>query len=373
MKLLYYLNHITNHGGMERIVIDKINYFSSCGYDVHLCYFGSKEDFPAYDINSNVHIEPIIVCRFDSNSFLDKIKNIISLKDILNEIHLRVKPDIIINANANLVTWILPFINKNIPKVTELHFSYEGLCCMDKSNFGIVKHYALMCLRRLFYPKYNKLIVLNEVDKKYWGFKNIDIIPNFSNVPYEHRNIEQSSSKTVLTVGRLSSQKNYKILIDCWKIVHTNNSEWKLCIWGDGEYKDSLSNQIQRLGLSNTVFLKGVTDQIFKEYRKASFFVMSSKYEGFPLVLVEAMKSSLPCIGFNITGVNTVIENGNNGILVKNYNPESLAKAIINLMDDNKLREELASNSAESMMKYDKEKIMVIWKNLFDNLVLKNK
>lgn len=172
MKLLYFLTHITNSGGMERIVIDKINYLSDHGYDISLAYFGTNNDQPFFYLNQNVKLLPIDLF-IDTSSLLQKGSCFIKLISLLKSILKQEKPDVVVNANALVVSWILPFLNKNIPKVVELHFSYDGMMLMNKEYYGsnLLKSYLNNFLRNWIYPKYDKCILLTEDDKKNGNLK----------------------------------------------------------------------------------------------------------------------------------------------------------------------------------------------------------
>ena len=164
MKILYLLPHITNNGGMERIVIDKINYLVNKGYKVALAYYGSKYDMPFFYIDKDVKLIPILNVN-SYRKFLDKIKLVpklfYSLLDIISEEN----PDVIVNANVQIVSWILPFIRKDIPKIIELHFSYEGLQIMNEEIYGNNRIKILInnFLRKYLYPVYDKCVLLTRV------------------------------------------------------------------------------------------------------------------------------------------------------------------------------------------------------------------
>lgn len=366
MKLLYFLTHITNSGGMERIVIDKINYLSDHGYDISLAYFGTNNDQPFFYLNQNVKLLPIDLF-IDTSSLLQKGSCFIKLISLLKSILKQEKPDVVVNANALVVSWILPFLNKNIPKVVELHFSYDGMMLMNKEYYGsnLLKSYLNNFLRNWIYPKYDKCILLTEDDKKKWKFKNSVVIPNFSNL----HSVERKNNKqhNVICVGRLAPQKNINLLVEAWAIVAKRQPSWHLDIWGDGELHDKISSLIAKLKLQDCITLQGTSANLESEYSNYSFFVLPSRYEGFPLVLVEAMQFQLPCIGFNISGNRAIIEDGKNGILVNNRTPEDLANAILKLIESPQLLMEMSDYASQSIGRYTKDNVMKMWTDLFDN------
>ena len=145
--------------------------------------------------------------------------------------------------------------------------------------------------------------------------------------------------------------------------------EWTLDIWGSGNEYESLKSLIGETGLEKHVFLKGTSQRIEAEYNQASLFVLSSRYEGFALVLLEAMNAGLPCVSFNIPGCNNLISDGDNGIIAKERTTACLADSIlkyIRLDKEEKLR--MQSNALTTVAKYSKERVMQMWMQLFDSL-----
>lgn len=371
MKVLYFLTHVTNSGGMEHIVIDKINYLANHGYYVSLAYFGTYDDDSFFPIDEKVKRIPIIQKK-DIKSFRGKLVLAFGLVTKLKEIIRIVNPDVIVNANANTISWILPFIQRNIPKIVELHFSYDGLRLMNKELYSNnkVKAFANNMIRSFFYPLYSKCILLTEIDKKKWGFKNGFVIPNFTSLRvYKRSNL---GTKRAICVGRLDYVKNIDLLIESWKIVTDRYPDWHLDVWGNGPLKDELQEKINRLKLAENVKLCGVTNNLANIYPDYSLFVLPSRYEGFPLVLVEAMNFGLPCIGFDISGNVAVIQDRKNGIIVKERTKEKLADSICELLSSNKMLELYSKNAVASVQKFEKENVMQMWMKLFKTIVYEN-
>lgn len=352
---------------MERIVIDKINYLSEKGYEISVAYFGNKDDVPFFPLDKRVN--RIALCNYEGTlSFMSRIKYGGRLIQTLKEVLANNNPDILVNANAPLVSWILPFMRKDTPKVFEFHFSYQGLKIMNRELYGnnVFKAYINDLLRKTIYPLYTKCVALTEYDKKAWGFKNMVVIPNFTCL--RAGQITRMHEKKIISVGRLCYQKDFLILIDAWSIVSGNYRSWQLDIWGNGEEKELLEKQIEKLGLKGIVNIKGISQNIGEEYPNYSLFVLPSRYEGFPLVLVEAMQFGLPCIGFNIPGNNTIIEDGKNGQIVKERTPEALAETIIDTISNSDKMNMMSKNAIASIQKFKEEKVMVMWEKLFMEL-----
>ena len=174
-----------------------------------------------------------------------------------------------------------------------------------------------------------------------------------------------------LSVGRLTYQKNMDILIDAWQWVHKVNPKWSLDIWGGGDDLCFLQKKIIELGLENVVFLRGTSQCLQNEYPKYSLFILPSRYEGFPLVLVEAMQFGLPCIGFKIPGNTTVIKNGINGYIVEKRDAQLLGQTINKAINSESALKEMSQNALETITRFSKEKIMSQWIDLFNQVIKK--
>ena len=372
MRLLYFINSITNSGGMERIVIDKINYLVNIeDNEVSLAYYGSEDDMPFFPIDERVK-RKVVLSRKGTNSFTKRFLTFLGIRETVLDIIDETTPDVIVNANMTLVSWLLPFIRKDIPKIVELHFSWIGMRNINKEIYGhnYVKSWFNNFLRNHFYPLYDKCVLLTNEDLHDWGFKNAVVIPNFTNLHFTNYDIIRKE-KVAVNVGRLSIPKNQKMLVDAWKIVHSQEPDWKLEIWGDGEFKNDLSIQINRLGLDCIVSLKGVSYHIEEVYRYASFFILSSCYEGHPLVMVEALQAGLPCVCTSVNGVRETIISDYNGFIVENMTAESLADGILKIIRTDR-RSEMSINAKETAKAFEKEHVMQMWTNLFNELIHEN-
>lgn len=370
MKVLYFLHHHSFCGGLQRILIDKINYLAqSSFFEVHVAFYGNDNElkmFPFHDsvirwlLNErpNLHVFQRVFC-----SYVD-VKRLIGV----------VSPDIVVSAKSRLINLILPLMWKRVPKVTELHFSFEGVRNRDMlecENNHLI-YLGRTFFRRFLYSRYDKFVVLVNDDLKAWKLKNMTVIPNFTNIPIRLSRFEERENM-VINVGRLENQKDQQTLIEAWKIVNRHYPDWKLEIWGEGCLRECMQKQIEQSGLEENVSLKGMTKHIENEYPRASIFALSSKYEGMPLVCIEAMTAGIPCVSFDISGIRDVINDEEDGIIVPERSPEALAQGIMRLIEDAELRKSMSEASLRNVKKFDKDKIMSQWISLFDSLVKEKK
>lgn len=337
MNIIYFVPNITIAGGIFRIVSDKMNYLAeNMEGRLFLAYYGNGQEKPIYPLHPNIQLLPIDIEW--KVGFGKKINRVWKNISIIRHIFKKYKIDIAVNANAPLLIWILPFICRRIKKIHEFHFSYKGQQILDEEIFkSRGKKFLVQYLRKCCLTKFDKVIALTESDKKMWNLPNIFVIPNFSNIQLHERNGRKS--KVAISAGRLESVKGYNRLIAAWVIVAQKCPDWQLEIWGEGSLRESLQRQIDAL------------------------------YEGFPLVLVEAMNCGLPCVSFDITGANSIIDNGKNGFLVPDNDVNALAEACIKLIENKVLLEDMGKQAYMSGKCFSKPKVMQKWLDLFRELM----
>jgi glycosyltransferase involved in cell wall biosynthesis len=220
-------------------------------------------------------------------------------------------------------------------------------------------------LRRIFYPLLDAVIVLTSADaKQYWHHRNVRIIPNsLSFIPNKYADL---SNKKILAVGRLTYQKGFDLLINAISLIKTECMGWEVKIIGDGEDKNKLKKQIDDLDLNWLINIASATTEIVNEYLSASIYVMSSRYEGLPMVLIEAKSCGLPIVSFDCPeGPAEVINDGIDGILVENGNVQALGDAIVELIHNTDKRNILGANAYHNIEKYKSENIFKLWNDLF--------
>lgn len=176
--------------------------------------------------------------------------------------------------------------------------------------------------------------------------------------------------KTVLAVGRLEEQKGFDYLLDIWKLIENDKdfNEWKLQVVGSGSLKQQLRDKENNLGLKRVKWLP-FTEHIEECYKNASIYVMSSRFEGFALVLLEAKAFGLPIVSFDIkNGPNEIVQNGVNGYIVPPFDISMFAESLKVLMKDDKLRAHFTEDSQRSMYQFSKDKIVANWIQLLEEL-----
>jgi glycosyltransferase involved in cell wall biosynthesis len=232
-----------------------------------------------------------------------------------------------------------------------------------------------VALRRAFkrsYPRLNALVVLTEQDRQRYeqllaGQVPILVIPN--TIRSDLDGVAPLEGTTVLAAGRLTRQKGFDRLIKAFAQVAPSHPDWRLVICGAGPWQRRLQRLIARHALEDAVSLPGPAEPLAAEMDKAALFVLSSRFEGFPLVLIEAMAKGLPVVSFDCpTGPAEIIDDHRNGLLVPRGNIDLLAGGMGELMDDAALRRRLGAAAAQTARDYTIESVGPRWEQLLEDL-----
>lgn len=289
----------------------------------------------------------------------------------LSQLLKKIRPDITITLYpSNTVT--IPRIKDGSKKIIEFHSN--RFFRLNQGYKGIHKLIAKFRIRQdyRFVKKFDKLVILTDEGAAQWsGIPNIEVIPNAIITP--PRIIMSSDSKRVIAVGRLIHEKGFDRLIQAWSLLPKDLlEEWQLDIYGQGEQELYLNELIYSLNLGTSAKINKPTKNIFEEYKKSAFLVMTSYSEGLPMVLIEAMSCGLPAICFDFScGPKDLIDDNINGFIVENGNILLLSKKMERLMRDNNLRLTFSKNAKQVKDKFSEEKVMCMWEQLFNTIIKK--
>lgn len=377
MKLIYCTHSTYNPGGMERVLLNKVTYLSALpGWEVSVVTTDQHQRPPFYPFPEQVRMTDLEINYSDDNDkgawkkitgYLRKRKE---HKRKLTALLLKEKPDIVVSLYPSESSFI-PEIQDGSKKVLELHYcKFFRLQYGRKGLLGLIDKWRTRQDERIV-RRFNKFVVLTNEDKGYWGnLPNLEVIPNAAKLV--SKRYSDVKNKRVIAVGRLDYQKGFDRLIQVWELVQKTGkyTDWNLDIFGQGEWKEWLQLLIDEKHLSDTLHINKPTNRIYEEYAKSSIIVMTSNYEGFGMVLVEAMACGVPAIAFDCQcGPKDIIQPGENGLLVRNGDIEGLATAMMKLMDDAAYRQRLSENAKGIISTYAEETVMQQWITLFTTLV----
>lgn len=354
MKICFLINNISRPGGSERVTSIIASEMVKKGHDVHIFSIcGENKCF--YDIDKRV----TLFTQFLNKEVDNKKMYFLVLFKLLKyykENNIQISIDIF----SSLSLYSIPIkLIKGIKVVTWEHFNFYVNTGMNK------------IARKLACKFSDYIITLTEEDRQnyYTNIKkiraNIKCIYNPSS--YSNSEISKLGNKIVLTVGRLTYQKGYDMLLRAWKIIE-DKSDWKLIIAGDGEEKSNLIRLKNQLKIESIEFIGAVSD-IDKYYKNASIYVSSSRYEGLPMTMIEAQKFGLPIVAFDCkTGPAEIIKHEVDGLLVKCNEIESLANNILNLINSPQERRELGKNASKNSERFNINLIINEWEFIIKEL-----
>ena len=377
MKILYCMCSLYNPGGMERVLLNKVRYLrEKMGWDVAVVTTDQCGRPTFYPFPEGVRIIDLGINYTDDNGKNPVLKTLGYLRrrrrhrKALTELLLRERP-VIVDSLYPSESSFIPAIKDGSKKVLELHFNKFFRLQYGRSGLlGLADRMRTRQDERIV-RRFDSFVVLTEEDKGYWGnLLNISVIPNAA-ITSEARRSDCSAHR-VIAVGRLDYQKGFDRLIEAWSIVKKDSeySDWRLDIFGQGEWKEMLEEMIRNLGLEDSARINRPTNEIWNEYSRSSMLVMSSHFEGLPMVMIEAMTCGLPAVTFDFKcGPKDIIEDGHNGLIVPEGDVSALAEAMRKLMCDEALRQRMGAEALKIRDKYSEKKVMDSWIRLFEDLV----
>lgn len=373
MKLFYFRNEMYMSGGIGRVLTERVNYFvEKYNYDIYIIILNQNNNKFYYHLNNKVKIINLNI-NFDlkaQNTLLNMIYRIYKNKIYKNKVKKLIQkyqPDFLISM-GELDTFFIPSLkDKHLKIIREYHFNKGHRLFKKNSNLIIkAKNFFMTKYEEYILKKYDKIVILTNEDKKDWN-KNYNVSVIHNPLTFNFQKVSKLENKKIISVGRLEEQKGYDILIDVWNIVSKKYPNWILEIYGDGSEKEKLQNKINRFGLEKSFLLKGAVKNIQEKYLESSIYVMSSRYEGFGMVLIEAMACGLPVISFDCKcGPKDIISNNEDGFLIENGNIKEMAKKLEELISDKLKRELFGKNAKKNVQRFSQDKIMRQWKNLFE-------
>lgn len=350
MKIILLAEALTNSAGIERMTIELANLLCK-QYDVSIVLINDYAILP-YNLDKKVALHSL-------HSYFSTFKlctNVFSLRKFVQK-----------NAPDYLITVAVPLVRISALSLLGLktkNVAWEHFNLYAGSKLGF--YWRLLSTKLVW-----KTVVLTKADERnYRKYVNSDIvcIPNFS--PIRFREKSKIESNILLAVGRLENQKGFDLLLQAWKKAFPSVSNWTLHIVGSGSLKECLIKQAEMLGIKASVIFKEATMDIAKVYQQASCLVMSSRFEGLPMVLIEAKMAGLPCVSFDCpNGPAEVIRDEIDGYLVPAEDVDALASRLIELLNSRNMLKKMGELAYEdACRRFSAEAIEGKWKNLLEKV-----
>ncbi|WP_067149397.1 glycosyltransferase family 4 protein [Pseudotamlana agarivorans] len=363
-KLLYITNKISGSGGLERVLSIKASYLAEhYDYEVHIITLNQGDATLFYEFSNKIHFHDVTVNGVPLIYFFN-YKN--GIQKVVNQID----PHIICVCDDGLKGFLLPKILDNpCPMVYERHVSKIILEAEKENNFKnnlLTKlNYAIMDYG---VKKYDAFVVLTNSNTSEWQSQNIEVISNpLSFFPTESSTL---NNKTVIAVGKHCYQKGYDRLLKIWQIVVKKHPDWVLEIYGSFSPFHDLKTLSEELNIENNIKLFPPEKNIKNKFLEASIHVLPSRFEGFGMVLIEAMSCGLPVISFDCPcGPSDIINQNEDGILIENGDINAFSDALIKLIENKELRSEFGRNAKNNVERYLPENIVPKWDTLFKSLM----
>ena len=375
MKILYQIHSTYNPGGMERVLLNKVTYLvEKMGWEVTVVTTDQKDRPPFYPFPEGVRMIDLRVNYSDDNGkpFHKKLfgyfrRRLVHRKRLAALLE-RERPDIVDCFYPGESSFV-PSLKDGSRKVMELHQSKLFHHQYNRSGLMGLADKVRARMDEKLVRRFDRFVVLTEEDAGMWGeMPGIRVIPNAANFIAEK--YSDCTAKRVIAVGRLDYQKSFDRLILVWEKLHQQMPDWTLDIFGQGEWKEMLQRMIDERDLQDSIRLMGPTKNIGKEYSESSMIVMSSHYEGFPMVMIEAMACGLPAVSFDFKcGPKDIIKERENGLVVPDGDIDGLAEAMMTLMKDDELRKMMGEEAKKVVETYSEEKVMSKWMKLYEEVV----
>ena len=371
MKIVYTINSIRGLGGIQKVTLLKANALADIPQNkVYIIVTDNWMNHPLiHELSPKITFINLQI-NYYKDDYKSKLHQIISNFKIINhylklqKVISQITPDIIISVGQS-EKYIVPLLHTNAIKIREIHFN------SNYRNFTYKSKILAKSLNFLDYKVmskgYNKMVLLTKEDKDTFFPNNNKFIYIHNPATFEPTN-NYNNNNYIIAVGRLSIEKDFISLIKAWNLVQRECPTWKLKIVGEGPERNNLEKEIKRLNLGNSVVLTGYSNNVKKEMAESSIFVLTSLYEGFGLVLLEAMACGLPSVAFACQfGPKDIITDEKNGLLIYNRDIKSLSEKLIYLIQHLDVRKEMSNQALKRVDDFSINNIIDQWMQLFQS------
>ena len=370
MKLLYVTDALAVWGGIERVLSDKMNYLvREYGYDIYVVTADQGSHPIPFPLDERIYVKDLNI-RFHQQYRYNGFKRVLKYWELerlfghrLESYIMEIRPDVISCIRDGYASTVLG-LKGAFPVIFESHAMYRDVAFENSTLLHrLVTYWKRRKLRNL-----DQLVALTQGDANDWKrvCHHISVIPNVVHLN-KSGNYSRCESKKAIFVGRFDVQKDFGTMLDIWALVQQRHPEWILNVYGNGELKPAFQELVEQRNLN--IVIHPAVPNIMEKYKESSMLLMSSLYEPFGLVLVEAMSCGLPVVAFNCPyGPSDIINDGTDGFLVEGRNVEAFANRVCQLMEDEDLRKQMGKAAILSAQRYNSDAIMPQWDRLFTHL-----
>ena len=375
MKIVYCISGMFKSGGIERVITNKVNYLVAHGYEACIIttdQAGRPDFFPIDERVERIDLG-LNYDQYDELPTWKRYWKTWRLRSLhkarLEEALKQLRADVTVSVWRHEVSF-LPDLKDGSRKVLELHSAKDTAVLMYPvaSKLRRLFGHLRVALQERVATRYDRFVILTHEEQPLWkGFTNLSVIPNA--LPFRPKQFADVSAKRLIAVGRMEYQKNFPELLRIWSSVAPTFPDWELHIYGDGWMLDGLRRQAEELGVASQVTFEGAVSDMETAYTSSSIYLMTSHFEGLPMVLLEAQSVGLPAVSYACSsGPRDIITDGEDGFLVPLYDEATFAERLSTLMRDEALRTRMGKAAEVASHRYDLEVIMPQWLELFSTL-----
>lgn len=366
MKIVFSIDHLYLHGGAEKVLVDRANYFADVhNYRIYIITTEQRNKKSRYTISDKITMIDLgINYKRDKSYFSSQnLRKIIAHFRIQKRTLEKIEPDFVLVFNYSFDFYWTPFINRSSKKIKEYHGSQFKRLSQNSSLQNKIRSW----IQNLVEQKYNGIVLLNPDEQQFFKSDNTFVIPN----PIEIKDYEAKlGTKKVIAAGRIAPVKGFERLINVWALVQKEYPDCSLDIYGEDylETQAKLQVQINSLQLSETITFKGTVENLTEVMCNYSVYAMTSHSECFPMVLLEALSVGLPIVAFDVpTGPRNIISDIEDGFLVEDGDVEEFAKKLMLFFKLENKSIRMGASAKENIVRFSRDVVMKNWVNMLED------
>lgn len=381
MKIIFLIKSFAMKAGVERLMSDKMNYMAEYGYDVTLVTYEQGNHSIPFPLHRNIkHID--LNTRFFTLKKYSLPRRYIEIlcmqrkfKNRLQKVVDEIRPDIIHTTTYSMsLVGIILQLQTAAKRTIESQVSFDSILKENDFSSKLMRYVASLYDNYIFgkLQKFDAFFALTKGDSEQWSkfVKDVCVIPNPLTLYPDQIKGHIETHHRIICAGRLNYQKGFDLLINAFAKIANQCPEWNIDIFGSGEEEEALRALLADNNLTDKVFIHPATDNLYEEFQNSDFFLFSSRFEGWGLVLVEAMSCGIPCVSFRCKyGPEDIITDHKDGLLVSDGNVEELGEKILWMINHPEKCKEFGNEARQTASKFKKDVVIQKWIDIFDGLV----